>query len=138
MNVLELKLAQHLGIVNSDRKPYLLKILFDCNNINHIDALHASASYALAEITSGYFLNINFPNIASRCIPILRRSKVKYTHLVKEDLYSNAVLANHTHESLTAELEKNRKALFTIDVKLYSNNSQIAFQGEFEWFVTLV
>lgn len=51
MDVLELPITQNLGIIPSDKEPYLLKLVFGKPNQNHVHSVHASAFFALAEIT---------------------------------------------------------------------------------------
>ncbi|MBK7691663.1 MAG: DUF4442 domain-containing protein [Bacteroidetes bacterium] len=82
MRVLDLPFTKRLGITKSELKPYLLRLQFSNENTNHIGTIHGSASYSLAEITSGYFLNTNFADIADDTLPILRNASIKYKKVV--------------------------------------------------------
>lgn len=105
--------------------------------INHLGTLHGSASFALAEITSGYFLNTNFKDIADQTIPILRGSTVKYRKVTSSTLYSRAKLKGTTVSDLLLLLQFKRKVLFSIEVKLYDAEDQLVVSSEFEWFVSM-
>lgn len=137
MKVLSLPFTQRLGIVLSDNNEYLLQLNNNSKLLNHIDTIHASASYALAEITSGYFLNTHFADIADQTIPILRSSAVKYNKTCKSTLYSKAELVNTTSGDVLLQLKFKRKCLLTIAVKLYDTENTLILTSDFKWFVTM-
>ncbi len=137
MKVLNLPFTKRIGIEKSDKDGYLLILSFSDKLFNHLEIIHGSASYALAEITSGYFLNLHFSDIADQTIPILRSSCIKYRKIATTDLYSKAKLKNITIEDILLLLKFKRKAFFTIEVKLYDTENQIIVSGEFEWFVSM-
>jgi hypothetical protein len=137
MDIFQSKIAQNFGIVVSKKDSCLLCLNFNEDNHNHVQTMHASASYALAEISSGVFLEKTFPTISEHCIPILRSAKVKYKSMVKSDLHSVAKLMDISPEGFKLELELKRRALCKIDVRLVTEDNQVAFAGEFEWFITL-
>jgi|LakMenE18May11ns_1017448.scaffolds.fasta_scaffold9716872_2 hypothetical protein len=112
-------------------------MVFGKPNQNHVHSVHASAFFALAEIAGGQFLKQNFPTVVPRSLPIHRAAKVKYQAFVKCDIYSSAKIIDYSHDDLLAELEKNKRVLFKIDVKLFTPEVGRAFHGAFEWFVTL-
>ncbi len=121
----------------ADNQQYLLQLNHNSKLLNHIDTIHASASYALAEITSGYFLNTHFADIADQTIPILRSSAVKYKKTCKDTLYSQAALINTTSDDVLLQLKFKRKCLLTIEVKLYDKENALILTSDFEWFVTM-
>jgi acyl-coenzyme A thioesterase PaaI-like protein len=137
MKVLNLPFSKKNNIIKSDVEGYLLMMPFSEKLVNHIGTLHGSASFALAEITSGYFLNINFSDIAEQTIPILRGSTVKYKKITSSTLYSKAKLKGTTISDLLLLLQFKRKVLFSIEVKLYDEQGQLVVSSEFEWFVSM-
>ncbi len=88
MKVLKFPFTHKLNIRTSSRTPYLLELPYSEKILNHLSTIHGSASYALAEISSGYFLNTRFADIADQTIPIPRESRVKYKIAGKSSLYS--------------------------------------------------
>lgn len=137
MKVLEMPLTKRFGIVQSDDSNYLLKQLYDKKNLNHIDTLHASAIYSLAEITSGFFLKKIFPQYAENTIPILRSSNIKYKKACNTSLFSKAKLLGITKTEIESQLATKKKTMLTIEVKLYNEMKELVVSGEFHWFVTL-
>ena len=118
MRVLDLPFTKRLGITKSELKPYLLRLQFSNENTNHIGTIHGSASYSLAEITSVYFLNTNFADIADDTLPILRNASIKYKKSCVSILYSKAKLIDTTLDDILLQLKFKRKCHATIAVRL--------------------
>lgn len=137
MKVLNLPFSKKIGIEKSTKNGFLLQLPFSEKVQNHLNTIHGSASYALAEITSGYFLSIYFADIADQTIPILRSSCMKYKKSGDSNLYSKAKLKENTVSDILLQLQFKRKTFFTIEVKLYNEANQLVVTGEFEWFVTM-
>lgn len=137
MHVLSLAYTKRLGIKPSTIPGYLLELPASPNVLNHLQTVHASASYSLAEISSGYFLRSNFADIADQTIPILRGSQVKYKKSGKGSLFSVVRLNGTNVKEIRASLETKRKALFFIQVKVYNDEKELVMLGDYEWFVTL-
>nr|MBP6316090.1 YiiD C-terminal domain-containing protein [Chitinophagaceae bacterium] len=137
MRVLDLPFTKRLGITKSELKPYLLRLQFSNENTNHIGTIHGSASYSLAEITSGYFLNTNFADIADDTLPILRNASIKYKKSCVSILYSKAKLIDTTLDDILLQLKFKRKCHATIEVRLYDPENTLISISEFEWFITM-
>lgn len=137
MKVINLPFSKKNKILKSTKEGFLLMMPFSPQSENHLGTMHGSASFALAEITSGYFLNQNFADIADQTIPILRSSNIKYKKGTTSSLYSKARLKNLDNSDILILLQFKRKALFTIEVKLFDENSYLVASAEFEWFVSM-
>ena len=137
MKVLDLPYSKKIGIKQSKVTDYMLQLDYNEYILNHIQTVHASASYSLAETTSGYFLQVNFTEIAAQTIPILRSSCVKYKRGGEGIIYSNAKLVGTNVKELQTLLVAKRKAIFTIQVKLYNEQKELVMTGDFEWFVSM-
>ena len=120
MKVLNLPFSKKIGIEKSTTNGFLLQLPFSEKVQNHLNTVHGSASFALAEITSGYFLSINFADIAHQTVPILRSSSMKYKKSGNSNLYSKAKLKESTLSDILLQLQFKRKTIFTIEVKLYN------------------
>lgn len=138
MKVLQMPLSKKIGITNSDKPEYLLKMNYSKELNNHLNTMHGVALYALAEISSGEFLNKYFHDIADVTIPVLRTSKIKYKKESTSDVYSKAKLINTTVSDILLLLEFKKKCMFVIEVKIYNSSNQIVLSSEFEWFVKKV
>lgn len=137
MKVLSLPFTKKMGIKRSVSPEYLLQIDSNKKSYNHLGTIHASASYALAETTSGYLLQTNFSEIADQTIPILRSSTVKYKKGETGNLYSTAKFEHTTVNEILQTLHSKRRVLIEIKVKLYNDQKELVMSGNFEWFVTL-
>jgi len=126
-----------MGIKRSVSSEYLLQIDTNQKLYNHLGTIHASASYALAETTSGYLLQSNFSDIADQTIPILRSSNVKYKKGETGNLFSTAKFVGTTASEILQVLKQKRRVLITINVKLYNEQKELVMSGDYEWFVTL-
>lgn len=114
-----------------------MQLEYDEKNLNHINTLHASAIYSLAEITSGYFLNVEFPEYEHTTIPILRSSKMKYRKSCNSQLFSSASLKKITVEEIKKKLDSKKRVLLTIEVKLFDAENELKVIGDFDWLVTI-
>lgn len=137
MKVLNLPFTKKIGIEKSEKPNYLLQLKSNNKNFNHLETIHGSASFSLAETTSGYFLSLNFADIANNTIPILRSSSIKYKKSSAGTLYSKAKLVENSIEDILLLLRFKRKALFTIAVTIYDENNTLLINAEYEWFVTM-
>ena len=137
MKVLKFPFTHKLNIRTSSRTPYLLELPYSEKILNHLSTIHGSASYALAEISSGSFLNTRFADIADQTIPILRESRVKYKIAGQSSLYSKVQLKDMSEEDVLIQLKFKRKILITLLVKLYNEDQKLVLSAEFDWFITL-
>lgn len=77
MNVFDLPFNKFIGLAPSNRQEYLLMLRDNENYHNHLKTVHASAQFALAEATSGYFLLNEFQQITN-IIAVVRKVDTKY------------------------------------------------------------
>ncbi len=76
MNVVEIPFVKKVGInknINGE-----LELPFSENVQNHLQTIHASAQFTLAETASGEILQIKFPELAGKVIPLLRDLQIKF------------------------------------------------------------
>lgn len=135
--VLGMPITKLLSINKSELEEFLLQLNSNKNLLNHLATIHASMLFSLAEISSGYFLAKHFDEVAPYTLPILRNSSVKYKSSAIGTIYSKARLKGISKTEIINALKSKRKALFTIEVKLFNEESKLVVQSDFEWFVTL-
>jgi thioesterase domain-containing protein len=135
MDIAQIPFHQKLGLKPSSKTDYLLHLPFDNSNTNHLSTLHASAIFALAEVSTGEYLQIVFKDIVDQVLPVMRAAKVKYRKPVESDLYSKAKLVNIEPNAFLEELQTKKKASITVECKLYNDADEMVFSGEYEWFV---
>ena len=76
MNVVEIPFVNKVGITKTKNDE--LELAFTTGSHNHLETLHASAQFTLAETASGEFLQTLFPELVEKVIPVLRDATVKF------------------------------------------------------------
>ncbi|MDR1516736.1 MAG: DUF4442 domain-containing protein [Dysgonamonadaceae bacterium] len=97
MEITKLSFNEWVGIKFFTKTNYLLMLGKSAKYGNHLQTVHASAQFALAEAASGCFLLNEFSeqkNIA----PVVRKVETKYRKPATNEIFSNARLI---------EMEKN-------------------------------
>ena len=133
MEVTNIPFAKHIGIQRKEEG--ILKL--EPTNVvqNHIQTIHASAQYALAETQSGLYLQKAFPTLDNKVIGLLRGSTVKYKHPATTTLTAYASVADEDKERFLTLFEKKGRASITVVTELRTEDGTITMQGEFNWFI---
>ena len=133
MDVTHIPFAKHIGIKYKDEGTLKL----DSTDIvqNHIQGIHASAQFTLAETQSGLFLQKEFPELVGKVAGVLRGSTVKYKNPATTSIYATATLEDSVKEKFLSQLERKGRAGITITVELRDENEVITMVGTFDWFI---
>ena len=75
MNLTEIPFVKEVGIQKSADGN--LGLQFSERVFNHLQTIHASAQFALAETASGEALLALFPDLVDKVIPVLRDSQIR-------------------------------------------------------------
>jgi len=134
MNVFELPFNKYIGLEKSSDSDYLLMLAEKDEYLNHLSTVHASALFALAEATSGFFLLNEFQKLEN-IIPVVRNVETKYKKPAFGKILSTAGFVNINKEKILEELEINQKILITVRVLLYDLEKTKVMQSDFKWFV---
>jgi len=90
MDITELPFNRFLGLRKAPAEGGALLVLPESPDYaNHLGTVHASAQFALAEVTSGEFLFRNLPAIAG-LVPVVRRFEAKFKRPANGMLISRA------------------------------------------------
>lgn len=135
MQILELPFNKLIALEFSPKADFLLMLKSDPKYLNHIQTIHASALFSLAEATSGHFLSVSFSQIPMALIPVVRNVTVKYKSAAKGCIFSRAMLQNSNIIELNNTLEVSKKAQLNVVVELFDEIDKLVFQGNFEWFI---
>ena len=133
MDVTHIPFAKHIGIKKKEEGT--LKLESTGVVQNHIQSIHASAQFALAETQSGLFLQGTFPELENKVIALLRGSTVKYKHPATTNIYAIASVDEVAKEKFETQFLKKGRASITIAVELRDSNEVVTMVGEFTWFV---
>ena len=136
MNVTELPFNNFIGLKISDNNEFLLMLENRPEYRNHLQTVHASALFALAEASSGYFLLNEFPELTTDIVPVVRRAETKYKRPVTGRIFSKAKFQEREKDEVLYLLRHKGRALFKVEVSLFDEAGAQAMQSIFEWFVT--
>lgn len=133
MNVLEIPFVKKVGLTrNADG---YLTLPMDISNENHIQTVHASAQFTLAETTSGEALQRLFPHLVEHVVPILRGSEIKFKKPATGCIYGMAYIDDAAKEKFEQQLVTKGRASIHVDVEIKDTNAVLTCSGRFEWFV---
>ena len=137
MDVLKISFNSFLGIKKSNKAQYIFQLNRKPQFVNHLDTLHASAQFALAEATSGQCLLMSFPEYSNKVVPMLRKAKIKFNKPGNTEVFSSATIPEEKKERFLTELKKRGRALVEVNVELYDVEDMKIFSSTFEWFIAL-
>jgi len=102
---------------------------------NHLDTVHASAQFALAEATSGHFLLNEFSELTD-IVPVVRKVETKYKKPATGVVFSKAKFFETERNEVLETVSQRGKTLLKVEVSLFDENEMLIMQSVFEWFVT--
>lgn len=133
MDVTKIPFIEKIGITrNRDDR---LALSSDISNHNHINTLHASAQFALAETASGEVLQNLFPELVGKVVPVLRDSQIKFKQPTVHSVSAIASVDDAAREKFIAQFERKRRATITVSVDVVDTEEVVTCSGVFNWFV---
>jgi len=133
MDVTQIPFAKHIGIEKKDEGT--LKLAPTQIVQNHIQSIHASAQFALAETQTGLYLQLSFPELVGKVVGVLRGSTVKYKNPATTSIYAVASIDEEMKEKFLSQFERKGRASIVVDVEVLDVENVLIMQGEFSWFV---
>ena len=134
MDVFELPFNKHIGLEQASVPNFLLMLTERTEYLNHLNTVHASALFALAEATSGFFLLNEFKELKD-ILPVVRKVETKYKKPAQGKILSKADFVNTDKEKILEDLSNKGRTLLTVRVSLYDSDNNNVMQSDFEWFV---
>ena len=131
--MIQIPFAKHIGIERKDEGTLKLEPLQRVQN--HIQSIHASAQFALAETQSGLFLQEVFPEYVGKVVGVLRSSTVKYKASAMTTIVDKATLDDEAKKKFSMQLERKGRATIAIDVSILDKEGIVTIQGVFTWFI---
>jgi acyl-coenzyme A thioesterase PaaI-like protein len=133
MNVIEIPFVKKVGITQSSKDE--LKLSFTDETHNHLQTMHASAQITLAETASGNFLQILFPELVGKVIPVLRDAQVKFKKPAIKDVIAYPSISNESREKFNTQFSKKGRASISVDVDIKDIENTLTCIATFNWFV---
>ena len=137
MDVTKLPFNRFIGLKISNKSEYLLMLDNLAEYRNHLDTVHASAQFALAEATSGYFL-LNELSELNDVIPVVRRVETKYKKPATSAVFSKAKFQDIDKNEIIEALSQKGRTLLKVEVSLFDDAGALIMQSVFEWFITKI
>lgn len=136
MNLLEIPFVSHVGLQNNPDGNLVLP--FDNKVQNHLQTIHASAQFALAETASGECLLKTFPDMAGKVVPVLRDSQIKFKKPAQKDIVAYPHIEKESIDRFSEQFAKKGRASISVNVDIKDIEGTLTASGEFNWFVASV
>lgn len=139
MKVLEIPFNQFIGLKSTEAKGnYIFRLEPEDRYMNHLGTIHASALFALAEASSGEYLQNQFSNYTLNVIPVVRKVEVKFSKPANGTVFSSASMIDSDISEIVEELKTKGRVIIKVKVEIYNDNSERIFTSIFDWFLTNV
>lgn len=102
---------------------------------NHLETIHASAQFALAETASGDVLQTMFPELAGQVIPVLRDSNIKFKKPASNTISAYPSVTAEAVRKFKQQFDKKGRSLIAVDVEIKDPQGVVTSTGVFNWFV---
>ena len=133
MNVIEIPFVKKAGITKNEKGE--LELPFTTDIHNHLETIHASAQFTLAETASGEFLQTLFPHLVGKVIPVLREVKVKFKKPAVKNIIAYPSTTNDATEKFNTQLSNKGRASITVDVEIRDIEATVTCIANYNWFV---
>jgi len=121
----------------NDEKAHL-SLEYKENILNHVETIHASAQFALAETQSGVFLQELFPNLEGKVIPLLRDATIKYKKPAQKKIYAFISVSDENLKKFQKLFEKKGRGSIEVDVIVKDIDNVVTAVASFVWFITKI
>ena len=135
MDVTKIPFNQFIKLKISTKSGYLLMLDNLQEYRNHLDTVHASALFALAEASSGYFLLNEFSELTD-IVPVVRKVETKYRKPALGAIFSKAQFQENKKEEIMDTLNQKGRTSLKVSVSLFDEADVKVMKSVFEWFVT--
>ena len=134
MNIEQLPFNSLLGIRKSEEESTLLTLPFSEGLTNHLENVHASAIFALAEASSGEFL-LRQRDSDSKVGGVVRKASCKYSAPARSSLNSSSPTDPEVLKQALLKVEEKGRALVTIEVLIQDESEKLIGKFTFDWLL---
>ena len=104
---------------------------------NHLGTFHACAQLALAEATSGKYLQQEFLELKNVVVPVIRRTEVKYSLPANGTLFSKASFASGSKDEFLKQFEARKRCIIPIKIEVFNTEKKRTLLAVFDWLISL-
>ena len=132
MKATDIEFVKLVGIEQSENS---VSLAYKKDVLNHIESIHASAQFTLAETQSGLHLQELFPDLVGKVIPMLRESKIKYRKPALKNIVALASCNDEDIEKFKEQFAKKGRSTLSVSVDVKDSEGVLTASSEFIWFV---
>jgi len=133
MNVLEVPFVKRVGITKTKNNE--LELPFTTDMHNHLQSMHASAQFTLAETASGEYLQTLFPDLVGKVMPVVRGAKIKYKKPAVNNIIAYPSISEEEVKKFETQFSKKGHASISVDVEIKDSENTITCIANYNWFV---
>lgn len=137
MDLTQIPFAKMIALKEATSPAYIFELSNDEAYTNHLGTVAAAAQFSLAEFATGQWLINAFPDFASNCIPVLRKSDVKFRKPATGKVSAKIIMDDNKIEEIRMQLTANRRTLINVPVEVHNEEGICVMQGNYEWFIQL-
>jgi len=137
MDVLQLPFNNFIGLKKSNKSKFVLMLEDRPEYRNHLNTVHASALFALAEASSGLFLLGEFSELTD-IVPVVRKVESKYRKPATGSVFSKAKFQELEKNEILNMLNQKGRVLLAVEVSLFDEGDVQIMQSIFEWFIAKI
>ena len=132
MNVLEIPFVKKVGISKNNNN---LELAFTTDTHNHLETIHASAQFTLAETASGEYLQNLFPELVGKVIPVLREASVKFRKPAVNNIIAYPSMTDEAKDKFNLQFTNKGRASICIEVEIRDIENTLTSTASYNWFV---
>ncbi len=135
MNVIEIPFVKLLDI---KQEAQTLSLAYKNDVLNHVNTIHASAQFTLAETDSGLYLQKLFPELEGKVIPLLRDATIKYKKPAQEKIIAYSNVDEENLIKFREQFAKKGRGSIGVSVQVKDINNTLTTLAHFTWFVQTI
>ena len=133
MDITKIPFIEKAGIKQDSEGRLLLK--FDKSVQNHVQTIHASALFTLAESASGAALLSTFPELEDKVVPLVRDSQLKFKQIALTDVVAYPSIPEDAVKKFREQFSKKGRSTLIVKVDIKDNENSLICTGTFKWFI---
>jgi len=133
MEIIKIPFVEKVGVVkNQDGN---LSLAFDESNENHLQTIHASALFTLAESASGEALQAEFPELVGKVVPVVRDSQIKFKKPAEKSVTAFPKISEESVSKFKTQFQKRNRSSIAVEVVVKDFEENVVCISTFNWFV---
>ena len=133
MEIVKIPFVKKVGVEKNEDGN--LTLGFDVSNQNHLQTIHASALFTLAESASGEALQASFPEFVGKVAPVVRDSQIKFKKPAVKLVTAFPSISDESISKFKEQFRKKKRSSITVEVTVKDTDENIVCVGIFNWFV---